>query len=203
VQPMETIFALSSGAPPAGIAIIRISGSQAARGQPLDSGLALWVPGPVTATGEDLAELHLHGGRAVIAAVEAALEAMPGLRRARPGEFTRRAFANGRIDLAEAEGLGDLLAAETEWQRRAAMELSGGAFSRRIEEWRLRLLALAAEVEAALDFGDEDDISGRAGHVGPRAAALAAELADAADAPRAEEVGEVYRVARGGHQNDG
>src|ERR1043165_6057683 len=141
----DTIFALSSGAPPAAIGVIRISGPAAGRalgslagGRPpprravfralvdgagvlLDRALVLWLPGPGTATGEDLAELHLHGGRAVVTAVETALAALPGLRRAEPGEFTRRAFANGRIDLAEAEGLADLLEAETELQRQAAI----------------------------------------------------------------------------------
>ena len=148
---MGTIFALSSGSPPAGIAVVRVSGPEAGaalkalagrlppprmasraafrdgEGEPLDDGLMLWFPGPNTATGEDLAELHLHGGRAVIAAVERALATLPDLRRAEPGEFTRRAFANGRIDLAEAEGLADLLEAETEVQRRAAVALAGGA----------------------------------------------------------------------------
>ena len=102
--------------------------------------------------------MHLHGGRAVVAAVEAALAALPGLRRAEPGEFTRRAFANGRIDLAEAEGLADLLAAETELQRRAAIGMAGGALSRQVEGWRERLLALSAQLEAALDFEDEADV---------------------------------------------
>src|SRR5215470_17201479 len=102
---MDTIFALSSGAPPAGIAVVRVSGPEAGAALTvLAGGLVLWFPGPHTATGEDLAELHLHGGRAVVAAVEAALAALAGLRRAEPGEFTRRAFANGCIDLAEAEG---------------------------------------------------------------------------------------------------
>src|SRR5690554_14949 len=180
---MDTIFALSSGAPPAGIAVVRISGPaagdalvsltgtlppprmarlaslRAVDGALLDRGLVLWFPGPATATGEDLGELHLHGGRAVIAAVEAALAELAGLRRAEPGEFTRRAFANGRIDLAEAEGLADLLAAETELQRQAAIGMAGGALSRRVEAWRERLLQLSAVVEAALDFGDEDDVS--------------------------------------------
>ena len=138
---MDTIFALSSGAPPAGIAVIRVTGPAAGlaleqlagaipeprkatrawlvdqAGQRLDDALMLWFPAPRSVTGEDLAEFHLHGGRAVIAAVEGALAALPGLRRAQAGEFTRRAFANGRIDLAEAEGLGDLLSAETELQR--------------------------------------------------------------------------------------
>jgi tRNA modification GTPase len=169
----------------------------------LDDGLVLWFPGPNTATGEDLAELHLHGGRAVIAAVEAALAALPGLRRAEPGEFTRRAFANGRIDLAEAEGLADLLAAETEIQRRAAVELAGGALSRAVEGWRERLLGLSAQLEAALDFEDEAD-------VGPLPASFARgldELAHALEAalaaPAAETLREGYRVALAGPPNAG
>ncbi|MEQ8773580.1 MAG: tRNA uridine-5-carboxymethylaminomethyl(34) synthesis GTPase MnmE, partial [Erythrobacter sp.] len=141
----DTIFAVSSGSPPAAIAVIRVSGAAAAdaiealcgkrpaprraslarlhdaNGALLDEALVLWFPGPATATGEDLAEFHCHGGRAVLAAVERALAALPGLRAAEPGEFTRRAFANGRIDLAEAEGLADLLSAETELQRSAAI----------------------------------------------------------------------------------
>ena len=180
---MTTIFAPSTGAPPAAIAIIRISGPEAfsaarvlagtlpeareARvrrlrepdsGDHLDSALVLVFPGPATATGEDLVELHVHGGRAVVAAVEAALAKLPGLRRALPGEFTRRALANGIIDLAEAEGLGDLLSAETELQRRAALAMANGALSRRIAGWRAALLALAAQLEAALDFADEADV---------------------------------------------
>lgn len=224
---METIFALSSGSPPAGIGVVRISGPAAAEaltslagplpeprrasfrtfrekdGRTLDCGLALWFPGPETATGEDLAELHLHGGRAVVAAVEAALAAISGLRRALPGEFTRRAFANGRIDLAEAEGLADLLSAETEWQRRAAMELSSGAFSAQLEQWRLRLLGLAAEVEAVLDFDDEGDVGGLGEDFAVRAGELAGEIADAADAPRAEALREGFRVALAGPPNAG
>ena len=110
-------------------------------GELLDQGADhLRFPGPHSATGEDVAELHLHGGRAVVAAVLAALAAMTGLRAAEPGEFTRRAFENGRIDLSEAEGLADLLAAETESQRRAALALAGGALSRQVEAWQARLL---------------------------------------------------------------
>jgi tRNA modification GTPase len=180
---VDTIFALSSGAPPAAIAIVRISGPCAfeallalarrlpeprraslatlrnpADGAFLDQALLLTFDGPDTATGEDLAELHLHGGRAVVRAVEDALSAMPGLRRAQPGEFTRRAFANGRMDLNEAEGLADLLTAETEWQRRAAGAMMGGAFSKAVEGWRNDLLTLSALTEAELDFSDEDDV---------------------------------------------
>lgn len=180
---VDTIFALSSGAPPAAIAVVRISGAQAfkavrlltgtlpqprtaalrnlkspANGELLDQGLVLIFPGPATATGEDLAELHLHGGRAVVRAVETALSEIDGLRRAEAGEFTRRAFANGRIDLNEGEGLADLLSAETEWQRRAAASMAGGAFSQQVEAWREALLRLAAMLEAELDFSDEDDV---------------------------------------------
>jgi tRNA modification GTPase len=178
----DTIFALSSGAPPAAIAVMRISGPAAldaaralagelpgarraslrslrdAQGQLLDEALMLVFPGPATATGEDLVELHLHGGRAVVRGVEEALQQLPGLRKAEPGEFTRRAFANGRIDLNEAEGLADLLSAETEWQRRTAAAMAGGAFSRAVEGWRETLLALSGQVEAILDFSDEDDV---------------------------------------------
>ena len=178
----DTIFAVSSGSPPAAIGVIRVSGPEAhdalltltgrlveprraslARlqdkaGAILDEALVLWFPGPNTATGEDLLELHCHGGRAVLAAVKRALGEFAGLRQAEPGEFTRRAFANGRIDLAEAEGLADLLAAETELQRAAAMAMAGGAVSRETEAWRENVLMLSAQVEAALDFSDEDDV---------------------------------------------
>lgn len=178
----DTIFALSSGMPPAAIGVVRVSGARAADalrsltgrlpdprraalaslrdsgGAPLDRALVLWFPGPATATGEDLAELHLHGGRAVVAAVETALGAMPGLRRAEAGEFTRRAFLNGRIDLAEAEGLADLLAAETESQRVQALGMASGHVSRAIARWQDRLLGLMASAEAELNFADEDDV---------------------------------------------
>jgi tRNA modification GTPase len=224
---MDTIFALSSGSPPAGIAVVRVSGPAAgqalaalagrlppprrarratfrdAAGGRLDDGLALWFPGPGTATGEDLAELHLHGGRAVVAAIEAALGTLPGLRRAEPGEFTRRAFANGRIDLAEAEGLADLLAAETEVQRRAAVELAGGALSRRVEGWRERLLVLSAQLEAALDFEDEADVGLLPRTFADQIAALAGDLQAALAAPSAETLREGYRVALAGPPNAG
>lgn len=224
---MDTIFALSSGAPPAGIAVIRITGPAAvtalgalagrvpiprratrawlrdAAGERLDDGLVLFFPGPASVTGEDLAELHLHGGRAVIAAVEGALAALPGLRRAQPGEFTRRAFANGRIDLAEAEGLADLLAAETELQRRAAIGNAGGLLSGKVEGWRAHLLHLSAQVEAVLDFEDEGDVGGLAPGFAEDVAGLAASLRAALDLPSAEPLREGFRVALAGPPNAG
>ena len=222
-----TIFALSSGAPPAGVAVIRVSGPQAGAamlvlagripdarraslvrlrgvdGALLDEALALWFPGPNTATGEDLAEFHCHGGRAVIAAVEGALGALPGLRRAEPGEFTRRAFANGRIDLAEAEGLGDLLTAETELARAAALANLGGALSRQVEGWRERVLALSAEVEAVLDFSDEEDAAALPECFTWNISDLAGELAQWLSRPRSERLGEGFRVVLAGPPNAG
>ena len=226
---MFTIFALSSGTVPAAIGVVRISGPEAgaalsrlagrlpparravtatlrdAAGTVLDRALVLWLPGPGTATGEDCAELHLHGGRAVIAAVEAALLTCPGLRRAEPGEFTRRAFLNGRIDLAEAEGLADLLAAETELQRQSALAMAGGGLSRTVEGWRERLLLLSAEVEAALDFADEDDVGAPDGPACStwNIAPLRDEIGDWLTRPRAETLREGFRVVLAGPPNAG
>lgn len=174
-----------------------------AAGALLDEALALWFPGPNTATGEDLAELHCHGGRAVIAAVEGALAALPGLRRAEPGEFTRRAFANGRIDLAEAEGLADLLSAETELARAAALANAGGALSRQVEAWRERVLALSAEVEGVLDFSDEEDSADLPECFTWNIAALADELRTWLARPRSEKLGEGFRVVLAGPPNAG
>jgi tRNA modification GTPase len=174
-----------------------------AAGGELDRALVLWLPGPATATGEDIAELHLHGGRAVVAAVEAALAALPGLRKAQAGEFTRRAFANGKIDLAEAEGLADLLSAETELQRRTALTMAGGALSRQVDDWRQRVLGLAAQVEAVLDFGDEDDVAGLPDDFAPRVAALGDEIAAWLALPRAEALREGFRVVLAGPPNAG
>ncbi|GAA0758292.1 tRNA modification GTPase [Erythromicrobium ramosum] len=222
-----TIFALSSGAPPAGVGVIRVSGPQAgaalqalagrvpaqrraslaklrdSAGASLDEALVLWFPGSNTATGEDLAEFHCHGGRAVIAAVEAALAALPGLRRAEPGEFTRRAFANGRIDLAEAEGLGDLLTAETELQRAAALANLGGALSRQVESWRERVLVLSAEVEGVLDFSDEEDSADLPECFTWNIDALASEIGEWLARPRSERLGEGFRVVLAGPPNAG
>ena len=223
----DTIFALSSGAPPAGVGAIRVSGPAAreallalagrvpeprraslarlrdAEGALLDEALVLWFPGPRTATGEDLAEFHCHGGRAVVAAVEAALASLRGVRRAEPGEFTRRAFANGRIDLAEAEGLADLLSAETELQRAAALANAGGALSRQVEGWRERVLGLSAEVEGVLDFSDEEDSADLPECFTWNIGALAGELREWLARPRSERLGEGFRVVLAGPPNAG
>lgn len=228
---MDTIFALSSGAPPAAIAILRISGPSAfaaARalagglpdprraaltrlidprdGELLDRALVLSFPGPATATGEDLVELHLHGGRAIVRAVESALAAQPGLRPAEPGEFTRRALLNGRIDLSEAEGLGDLLAAETEAQRRMAIRVAEGAVSRQIEVWMSRLLLLAATVEAKLDHSDEEDVAESEGDdvdLAVQAVNLAEDIESVAGRPPVERLRDGIRVVLAGPPNAG
>lgn len=183
-----TIVALATGRPPAAIAVIRISGPDAlaaaaalmssplppprrlslrllsdpADGTALDSAMVAVFPGPATATGENVAELHLHGGGAVISGVLAALLAQPGMRLAEPGEFSRRAFASGRLDLAQVEGLADLIAAETATQRQQALALTGGVLSRTAEAWREHCLGILAEAEAGLDFAeDESDVAER------------------------------------------
>jgi tRNA modification GTPase len=174
-----TIFALSSGRPPAAIAVVRVSGPAARSAleaicklpEPrraalrrlrsptskavLDDALVLWLPGPATETGEDMAELHLHGGRAVVAAVLDALAQLPGLRGAEAGEFTRRAFENGRLDLTAVEGLADLVFAETEAQRAQAMRQFQGHLGKRAEDWRQRLIGALALVEGGIDFDQE------------------------------------------------
>ncbi|KTE18548.1 tRNA modification GTPase TrmE [Sphingopyxis sp. H050] len=216
--------------PPAAIGVVRISGPRAGEalaalagrlpeprhaslanlkdrdGAPLDRALMLWFPGPATATGEDLAELHLHGGRAVVAAVEAALGAMRGLRRAEAGEFTRRAFLNGRIDLAEAEGLADLLAAETESQRVQALGMASGHVSRAVAGWQERLLGLMAGAEAELNFADEDDVEvyeGAAQRLIQGMADLGAELGEWLARPAAEVIAEGLSVVIAGPPNAG
>ena len=179
----DTIFALSSGRPPAAIAVVRVSGPRAraalealigrvpeprkaalanvrdpASGEPIDQALVLWFPGPRSETGEDVAELQLHGGRAVIAATLAALGRIPGLRMAEPGEFTRRAFEHGQLDLTQVEALADLIGADTEAQRRQALQQMRGLLGDRAEAWRTRAIEALAQVEAAIDFADEGDV---------------------------------------------
>lgn len=225
----DTIFATSSGRPPAAIAVIRISGPRAfaaaaqlagvlpeprrasLRGLRegdilLDRALVLTFPGPATATGEDLVELHCHGGRAVIAAVEAALARVDGLRSAVAGEFTRRALTNGRVDLAEAEGLADLLEAETEGQRRAALDATEGRVSQAIGSWMDRVAMLSARIEAMLDFADEDDVAADAAAfsaVRAEACALADDIAAVIDAPPVERLKDGLRVVIAGPPNSG
>ena len=179
-----TIFALSSGRGRAGVAVIRISGPSArlilermaapcppARraafrkiiepktGELLDAALVLFFAGPSSETGEDIAELQLHGSPAVVASVLRTLAAMPDCRLAEPGEFARRAFLNGKIDLTAAEGLADLIDAETDAQRRQALAQAGGAFARLCDGWRQQLLEARALTEAAIDFSDESDVA--------------------------------------------
>lgn len=222
----DTIFALASGAPPSAIAVVRISGPDAFRavealagGRPrprymslrslrnptdgtlLDRALVALFPGPRTATGEDLAELHLHGGRAVVAAVEAALGPLPGLRPARAGEFTWRAFENGVLDLVEVESLSDLLRAETEGQRRAA--IAGSGLSGKVESWRQRVLLLSALVEAALDQSDEDDVPADDRRARALADEIEAEMAALLARPGSERLFDGVRVVFAGPPNAG
>jgi tRNA modification GTPase len=178
----QTIFALSSGRPPSAIAIVRVSGPEAgaalnqlagkipsarlatrallrdANGQAIDDAVVLWFPGPASATGEDVAELHVHGGRAVLASLFASLSGRKNLRAAEPGEFTRRAFENGKLDLTEAEGLDDLIHADTDRQRRQALRQLKGLLGDRARDWRAEIVEASALIEAGIDFSDEGDV---------------------------------------------
>ena len=178
----QTIFALSSGRPPSALAVVRVSGPQAGlvltalagklpaprqasrrllrdgAGQPVDDAVVLWFPGPASATGEDAAEFHVHGGRAVLAALLAAISIIPNARAAEPGEFTRRAFENGKLDLTEAEGLDDLIHADTDRQRRQALRQLQGLLGDRARDWRERIIEASALIEAGIDFSDEGDV---------------------------------------------
>jgi tRNA modification GTPase len=222
----DTIFALSSGRPPAAVAVIRVSGPRAheagasiagdlppARSAAvrelrhptnrdlLDEALVLRFDGPATATGEDIVEFQCHGGRAVVDGVLAALAAIVGLRGAEPGEFTRRAFENGRIDLTEAEGLADLLEAETESQRKAALALAEGGLSKQIVAWQEQLLALSASAERAIDYDEDDSALDPALPAG--CAALEAELNEWLARPRVEPLKAGVRVVVAGPPNAG
>jgi len=178
----QTIFALSSGRPPSAIAIVRISGPQAATAlgslagkvpaprlatrvllrdpnqQAIDDAVVLWFPGPASATGEDVAEFHVHGGRAVLASLLTALSAFADVRAAEPGEFTRRAFENGKLDLTEAEGLDDLVRADTDRQRRQALRQLQGLLGDKARDWRAEIIGASALIEAGIDFSDEGDV---------------------------------------------
>jgi tRNA modification GTPase len=225
-----TIFALSSGRPPAAIAVVRISGPRArfaletlvgrvpeprraalgrvraaAGGEVIDEALVLWLPGSGSETGEDMVELQLHGGRAIVAATFAALGRLEGFRPAEAGEFTRRAFEHGRLDLTAVEGLADLIAAETEAQRRQAFRQMKGLLGERAEGWRKRLIGALALIEAGIDFPDEGDVP--ADLVRPALAVvreLRGEMAAAlAGAERGERLREGLVVAIAGPPNAG
>src|SRR5579863_3125786 len=225
-----TIFALSSGRPPAAIAVVRISGPQAgaalkaligrvpeprkaalarvrdpASGETIDEALALWFPAPKSETGEDVAELQLHGGHAIVAGVLEALGRIDGCRMAEPGEFTRRAFENGRLDLTAVEGLADLIAAETAAQRRQAFRQLKGMIGDRAEAWRRQIIDALALVEARIDFSDEadvpEDLIGPALHVAQQ---LRSEITAAlADGARGERLRDGLVVAIAGPPNAG
>ncbi len=226
----DTIFALSSGAGRAGIAVIRVSGPGAKgalsglTGRPLpvprqatrarlsdprsaevlDDALVLWFPAPASYTGEDVAELHIHGGRAVIADVLDALGGQSGLRLAEPGEFTRRAFDNGRLDLTAAEGVADLVSAQTAAQRRQALRQMDGALAQLYEDWRARLIAIMARIEAGLEFPDEDLPERSATGEVESIAAIAGEIgAHLAGSRRGEAVREGISIAIVGAPNAG
>ena len=227
IGPIDTIAALSSGRPPAGVAIVRTSGDHAlaaaeriagplpaprhaalrrlvdpAGGGLIDQALVLRFDAPHSATGENVVEYQCHGGRATVDALLAILCREPGIRLAEPGEFTRRALANGRIDLTEAEGLADLLAAETEVQRRSAMMRAGGGLRQRLDGWRTLLLDLSARAEVAIDYADEADGSGDA-DLAIDIAALEADMSTLIAAPRVEPLRDGIRVVVAGPPNAG
>ncbi len=178
----QTIFALSSGRPPSAIAVVRLSGPRAGaaltllagkiptprmatrallrdvHGQPIDDAVILFFPAPRSVTGEDVAELHVHGSRAVLATLFSALSSIENVRPAEAGEFTRRAFENGKVDLTEAEGLDDLIYADTDRQRRQALRQLKGLLGDRARDWRARIIEASALVEAGIDFSDEGDV---------------------------------------------
>lgn len=223
----DTIFALSSGRPPAAISVIRVSGPRArpageaiagrlpaprsaelrelrhpATGELLDQALLLRFDGPASSTGEDIVEFQCHGGRAVVDSLLGALGAIEGLRLAEPGEFTRRAFENGRIDLTEAEGLADLIEAETESQRKAAIALADGGLRKQIEQWQDRVLELSARAERAIDYADEEGPATDPA-LSSDCAALASELGEWLSRPRIEPLKDGVRVVVAGPPNAG
>ena len=225
----DTVTALSSGRGRAGVAVIRVSGTQTAAvvtaitgalppprharlvslrdpgsGERLDRGLVLWFPGPHSFTGEDMAELQVHGGEAVVAAVLEAIVGRDGVRAALAGEFSRRAFVNGKLDLTAAEGLADLIAAETEAQRRQALRQLDGALGRLYEGWRKQLMRALAHVEASLDFADEPLPEDLLTSVVPVVAGVAREItAHLDDGRRGERLRDGLSVAVVGPPNAG
>jgi len=224
----DTIFAAATGHGRAAICVIRVSGPatrqiletvaggvpaarrlvlrnlKSAAGEHLDQGLVVWLPGPQSFTGEDQAELHIHGGLATRNAVVQALHGMEGCRAADPGEFTRRAFLNGRMDLSRAEGLGDLIDAETEAQRKQALRQLEGGLGQKVEAWREELLQILAGLEAALDFSDEEDVPDETEHkAGLRIGAVRHAIGDLLDRPSGERLREGFTVVLAGPPNAG
>jgi tRNA modification GTPase len=227
----DTIFAPATAPGRSAIAVIRLSGPACAdvcrrltkrplpvprraalrrlrhpvSGEDIDRGLVLWFPGPASATGEDVLELHVHGGRAVMGELLLALASLPGLRPADPGEFSRRAFLNGRIDLTAAEGLADLVAAETRAQARQALRQLDGELGRLYEQWRGALLGALAHIEAEIDFSADQDVPGDAVEaVRPVLAQVSAEMAaHVDDARRGERLREGLTIAVVGPPNAG
>jgi tRNA modification GTPase len=225
----QTIFALSSGRPPNAISVVRVSGARAgailtaltgknppprmatralirdANQQPVDDAVVLWFPGPKSATGEDVAEFHVHGGRAVLSALFAALSSFENTRAAEPGEFTRRAFENGKLDLTEAEGLDDLIHADTDHQRRQALRQLKGLLGDKARSWRQQIIEASALIEAGIDFSDEGDVPAEL--MAPALAkirALHAEIAEALAAQgRSERLRDGLVVAIAGPPNVG
>jgi tRNA modification GTPase len=225
----DTIFALASGRTPSGIAVVRVSGRDAksaldvfhvkhpaprraqlamlmdSQGCAIDECLVFWFPGPASFTGEDVVEFHLHGSSAVLDGVFQALGTLRNWRMAEAGEFTRRAFENGRMDLTEVEGLGDLLAAQTEAQRRQALNQYTGALGKLYDGWRQSLLSLRAAVEADFDFSDEEDVPGSvAEFVSADALSLARQIrAHLDDGRKGEIIRDGLRVVLVGLPNSG
>jgi len=226
----DTIFALATPPGRSAVAIVRISGPASrfaleticgqlpaprvaslrtlrdATGEAIDRGLVLWFPGPASATGEDCAECHVHGGRAIVEAVVQALACLPGCRPAGPGEFTRRALENGRIDLTQAEAVADLVDAATDAQRIQALRQEGGALRRAVARWRTLLVEVLAQLGAILDFADESDVGeDHARDIAQVALAdISASLSAALrDAKRGERLREGFLVVFAGAPNAG
>ena len=225
----QTIFALSSGRPPSAISIVRLSGAHAGtalkilagrvpeprmatrvllrdgEGNSIDDAIVLWFPGPTSATGEDVAEFHVHGSRAVQAALFAALANLDNVRAAEPGEFTRRAFENGKLDLTEAEALDDLINADTDRQRRQALRQLQGLLGDKARGWRARLIEASALIEAGIDFSDESDVPAEL--IAPALATIKSLLAEIEDVlagqGRSERLREGVTVAISGPPNVG
>jgi tRNA modification GTPase len=226
---VDTICALASAPGRAGVAVIRISGPAAGAalrvlcgplpaprhasvrklkhpgsGELLDRGLVLWLPAPASFTGEDMAELHIHSGRAVIGGVIGALQSLPSMRLAEPGEFARRAFENGKLDLTEVEGLADLIAAETEAQARQALSQAEGGARALYESWRDELVKAQALAEAGLDFADEADVAAAAAvQADAIVAKLLASISRHLQDRRGERLRDGYRIVIAGAPNAG